>query len=236
MLDLSNRVGAEPGTLCDRLFQNSRSIWERQFDHPFVEALGNGSLPRENFEFYILQDARFLEQLTKIFAAGAIASDEPAVMEKMCQLALDTIRVEREVHETFAREFGLTIAQMEATPLAPTNYGYTSHLLSVVNNGTLPEILTATLPCAWIYAEIGKHFVSLGDPPADHPYRNWIQTYADPSFEEVGTWLRTTLNRITPEDEKTFRRLDEIFTISSRYEWMFWEMAWTLEAWKPEIS
>ena len=27
------------------------------------------------------------------------------------------------------------------------------------------------------------------------------------------------------------RRLEEVFIISSRYEWMFWEMAWKEEAW-----
>lgn len=236
-LELPTVVGAEEGTFSARLWQVGRDVWEKQFTHPFVVALGNGSLPRANFEFYIRQDARFLEELTKMFAYAVIKSREPALMEAFGNSLLNTIKVERELHQSFAREFGLTVADMEATKLAPTNYAYTRHYLSIGANGDLAEIITAVLPCAWIYAEVGRHFVRLGEPPAAHPYRNWIATYAAPGFEEVGAWLRTTLNRLVEKaDESTLQRLEEIFVISSRYEWMFWEMAWKMEQWPPQQS
>jgi thiaminase len=53
-------VGAEAGTTSARLYTAAESIWSAQLEHPFVKALGDGSLPRSNFEYYIRQDARFL--------------------------------------------------------------------------------------------------------------------------------------------------------------------------------
>ena len=48
------------------------SIWDNQLTHPFVVALGNGTLPERKFKYYILQDARFLGDLARVFAAGAV--------------------------------------------------------------------------------------------------------------------------------------------------------------------
>jgi thiaminase/transcriptional activator TenA len=59
-----------------------------------------------------------------------------------------------------------------------------------------------------------------------------LSTYASPDFEQVGAWLRERLNlRAAAMPEGELRLLEEIFITSSRYEWMFWDMAWRREAW-----
>jgi thiaminase/transcriptional activator TenA len=207
-------------------------LWQRQREHPFVVALGNGSLPRANFEFYIRQDALFLDELTKAFAYAVTKTSDHDEMEQLGTYALNTLLVEAELHRRYGERFGLTPGEMAATRMAPTNYAYTRHLLSIAATGTLPELLTAMLPCAWIYAEVGRHLVGETPPPPDHPYVDWLATYASPDFDAVGVWIRERLDvhaaSLSPEKEA---RLQEIFLISTRYEWLFWEMAWCLEEW-----
>jgi thiaminase/transcriptional activator TenA len=56
--------------------------------------------------------------------------------------------------------------------------------------------------------------------------------YASPEFEAVQTWMRRQVDRwarTAGADEKA--RMAASFVISSRYEWMFWEMAWKEEQW-----
>jgi thiaminase/transcriptional activator TenA len=56
--------------------------------------------------------------------------------------------------------------------------------------------------------------------------------YASPEFAEVQRWMREKVDqwaRTAGKEEK--RRMEESFVISSRYEWMFWEMAWNEETW-----
>ncbi len=56
--------------------------------------------------------------------------------------------------------------------------------------------------------------------------------YASPEFAAVGRWMRERVDfwaKAASDAER--RRLEEVFIISSRYEWMFWEMAWKEEAW-----
>ncbi len=215
-----------------RLRERVGPLWQRQLDHPFVVALGNGTLPRANFEHYIRQDARFLDELTKTFAYATTKTTDHEEMEQFGRLLLNTLLVERDLHRRYGERFGLTPAEMAATPMTPTNYAYTRHLLYIAATGTLPELLTAILPCAWIYADVGRHLVGTTPPPASHPYADWLATYASPDFDMVERWLRERLDAraaaLSPTDEA---HLQEIFLTSTRYEWMFWEMAWRLEEW-----
>jgi thiaminase/transcriptional activator TenA len=45
------------------------------------------------------------------------------------QHAAGAIEVERSLHESFFREFGLSEEEVAATPMAPTNLAYTSYLI-----------------------------------------------------------------------------------------------------------
>jgi thiaminase/transcriptional activator TenA len=56
--------------------------------------------------------------------------------------------------------------------------------------------------------------------------------YASPEFAAVQRWMRTKVDLWVQEAgaaEK--KRMEEAFLVSSRYEWMFWEMAWKEEEW-----
>src|SRR5438094_3592161 len=224
--------GQKRQRLSERLRESVLSLWQRQLVHPFVIALGNGSLPQANFEFYIRQDALFLDELTKTFAYATTKTTDHEEMEQFGKFLLNTLLVEADIHHRYGEHFGLTPSEMAATQMAPTTYAYTRHLLSIAATGTLPELLTAILPCAWIYAEVGRHLVGNTPPPSSHPYANWLATYASPDFDAVGIWIRERLDvratSLSPEEEA---RLYEIFLISTRYEWLFWDMAWRLEEW-----
>ena len=214
------------------LRQKVLPLWQRQLQHPFVVALGNGSLPQANFQFYICQDALFLDVLTKTFSYALIRATEHEDLQQFGTYALDTLLVEADLHRRYGERFGLTPTQMAAALMTPTNYAYTRHLLSIATTGTLPEIVTAILPCAWIYAEGGRYLVDGRDIAPDHPYADWLATYASEDFDAVGAWLRGWLdrhaNRLRSEE---LARLQEIFLLSTRYEWLFWDMAWRLEEW-----
>jgi thiaminase/transcriptional activator TenA len=200
--------------------------------HPFVVALGKGTLPGRKFKYYILQDARFLEDLSRIFAAGAQKAPDADSRLRFARLAGETITVEHGLHESYGKRWKMTPAQMSAVPMAPTTYAYTRHLLAVAQSGTAAEITVVALPCAWIYCVVGRHLLRNGSPPKSHPYRDWLLLYASPEFAEVQEWMRKKVDEWAKSAGRAERkRMEEAFLISSRYEWMFWEMAWTEEQW-----
>ena len=207
-------------------------IWRAQLTHPFVTALGDGTLPERKFRYYILQDARFLSDLARVFAAASQRAPDSESALRFAKLAEETITVERSLHESYGARWKLTEQQMAAVSMAPTNHAYTRHMLAVAASGTAAEITVVALPCAWIYCVVGKHLLKNGRPGAKHPYRDWLLLYASPEFEAVQTWMRKQVDRwarMAGQEEK--RRMESAFVISSRYEWMFWEMAWNEEEW-----
>jgi len=214
------------------LKQLANSIWEAQYTHPFVIALGKGTLPERKFKYYILQDARFLGDLSRVFAAGALRAPDSDSALRFATLAEETITVERSLHENYGKRWKMTAKDMSSVPMAPTTYAYTRHMLTVAHTGSAAEITVVALPCAWIYCVVGQHLLKHGPPKNTHPYRDWLMLYASPEFAEVQEWMRKKVDRwakTAGKEEK--RRMEESFIISSRYEWMFWEMAWKEEEW-----
>jgi len=216
----------------DHLRKLAQPIWDAQLTHPFVVALGKGRLPERKFKYYILQDARFLADLARVFSAAALRAPDSESALRFTKLAEETIVVERGLHEGYGSKWKMTAAQMTSVPMSPTNYAYTRHMLAVAAFGTAAEIAVVALPCAWIYCVVGQHLLKHGPPSQKHPYRDWLLLYASPEFAEVQRWMRKKVDqwaKTAGKEEK--RRMEEAFVISSRYEWMFWEMAWNEEEW-----
>ena len=219
-----------------RFSQHLRALadpsWKAQLTHPFVVGLGNGTLPERKFKYYILQDARFLGDLARVFAIAAQKAPDGESAIRFAKLAEETLVVERSLHESYGKRWQLSPKQMGAVPMAPTNYAYTRHMLQVAQNGSAVEATVVALPCAWIYCVVGRHLLRKGAPPKSHPYRDWLMLYASPEFAEVGRWMREKVDAWAPSASEGERaRMEEAFIVSSRYEWMFWEMAWNEESW-----
>ncbi len=56
--------------------------------------------------------------------------------------------------------------------------------------------------------------------------------YSSEEFAELAVWCRALVDRVAAGlPEETLRRMEDAFLTSSRYEYMFWEMAWRQERW-----
>ncbi|MEM6337024.1 MAG: thiaminase II, partial [Bacteroidota bacterium] len=117
--------------------------------------------------------------------------------------------------------------------LTPNNAAYQNHMIATAQRGSLVEAVAALTPCPWLYIELGQHLqAEFGAPSDDHPYADWLRTYADPGFNDYMTNLLERLERFAEGADKAARdRAKAAFVTSVRYEWMFWEQAWTLQTW-----
>jgi len=214
----------------EQLWQSIAPIYEAILQHPFLTGLTDGSLPREAFEFYVVQDAHYLRYYAQCLSLAAAKSPHDDWLTIFNEHAKTAILVERSLHEGFFKEFGLTPEQVYATPMAPTCVAYTHYLLAVCYARPFHELLGALLPCYWIYWEVGKELEKHG---SKNPlYQRWIDTYAS---EEFGGVVREVL-AITDATAETLTdaqrsAMQHHFVMTSRYEWMFWDMGYRQEPW-----
>ncbi len=205
-------------------------IYAKILAHPFVRGLTDGSLPREAFRFYAVQDALYLREFARALSLAAARAPRDEWIIMFDEHAAGALRVERALHEGFFREFGLGPDDVAATPLAPTNRAYCDYLLAVAYGAPFAEAMAALLPCYWIYWEVGKALERAGSP--DPLYRRWIGTYASEEFGGVVRGVLDATDALAPHlDADARAAMRRHFVTTSRYEWMFWDMGWRREAW-----
>lgn len=166
-----------PGELRDEWWAGIAPIRAEIDASPFVSGLRDGSLPQDAFRWYLAQDALYLRAFARSLAEAsrlAPTRDEQAFWALGAHLALAT---ELQLHEGLLSETELAAASESATTT-----GYLDHLTASCAARDYGVLIAALLPCFWLYHDIGTrlHAHSHGD----HPYREWLDTYADEAFAE----------------------------------------------------
>ncbi|MGV0802226.1 TenA family protein, partial [Mycolicibacterium elephantis] len=92
------------------------------------------------------------------------------------------------LHESYAASWGIDMANVQP---APATLAYTEFLLATAATGGVGVVCAAMTPCMRLYAHIGTTL----DADTAGPYRQWVETYADPGFEEVAALLEKLLDR-----------------------------------------
>ncbi|MDJ0355398.1 bifunctional hydroxymethylpyrimidine kinase/phosphomethylpyrimidine kinase [Paenarthrobacter sp. PH39-S1] len=211
------------GDFSGQLWQEIAGVRRDIFGLDFIRALGNGSLHRRHFEYYLAQDALYLNGYSRVLArASALAPTEEeqlfwANSSRQCLL------VETELHRNW---LGGQLA--DATP-GPVTKAYLDHLLAASAGGSYAELVAALLPCYWLYADVGAtlHAQFRADQPADdgeHPYAAWLSTYADEDFaaatrRAISITDQAARNGSTGERE----RMRQAFGGSARLELAFFD-------------
>lgn len=213
----------------ERLLWETKDIWRQYDQHPFVLGIRNGTLEKEKFRYYIIQDQLYLEDYAKTFAVG-VAKAKSLKTANLFAKYIAVMNGELDVHDGYHARLRVTREEIASTPRALDNLSYTSYMLRVAYEEGEAEILTAVLSCAYSYEVIAKNIVR--EAPAsvnDAFYGAWIKGYASDDYAKENTVLLEALDRLTEGyTEQQIRHLVDIFVACSRYELAFWEMSWTM--------
>ncbi|WP_378145094.1 bifunctional hydroxymethylpyrimidine kinase/phosphomethylpyrimidine kinase [Cnuibacter sp. UC19_7] len=157
-------------------WEHIRGIREGIDDLPFVRALGDGGLDRGAFVWYLAQDAIYLREYSRVLAVASSLAPTTAEQAFWAQSAHGAVAAELQLHESWVSEDDLRDAHPSETTTA-----YLDHLHAVASRGDYAVLIAAVLPCFWLYHDVGTRLHPLSH--AEHPYRSWLDTYADTAFE-----------------------------------------------------
>ena len=212
------------------VWQRNLALYQKTLSMPFNQELANGTLSKEVFCHYVIQDAHYLlayGRALAVCAAKAFDADDVIQFAEGAKLA---IVVERSLHDDFMHEFSISKQQFENTPLTLACHHYTSFLTSTAWSESYPVILASLLPCYWIYAEIGKDIVK--NSIANNPYQAWVDTYAGDEFNEAVNKVIATIDRIAERcDSDTIEKMHQAYTRGAQLEWLFWDSAYHQRQW-----
>lgn len=215
------------------LRQEADPIFEAIFGHPFVRGIVEGDLSSEQLAHYVRQDFQYLTVFCQVYGLAISKStrrEDIAFFNEQIGFVLDS---ENHPHQNLARVSGYPMEELEgANELLPTARNYTRHMLYEAHRGTLGELLSALYPCPLTYWEIGLRLKEEVKPDDSHPFKDWIEFYADPVVGDICGEFASRIDALAEDAGEAQRaRMSDNFTTSSRMEYMFWEMAYNLEGW-----
>lgn len=210
-------------------------IWQAIFEHPFVKGIGDGSLPRDRFEFFLKQDYVYLIDFCRVFALASAKSRDLKDMEVFATLLSTTLQMEMELHRKTCAAFGIPAQELAKTRKSMITSAYTDLLVRTCYEGDLSDILAVLLPCACGYVEIGQRLLS-GGLPENPFYRDWIRTYSSREFLDLTDWLIENMNEHARDASAQRRECwYRLYETSTRFEYLFFDMSWKKEEWPAAI-
>jgi len=196
--------------------------------HAFVEGLGDGTLPREAFLRYLVQDYVFLVHFSRAWALAVTKAETLDEMRACAATVHALLDEEMRMHVGICAAEGIPESDLFAAREAPQNIAYTRYVLDAGHSGDFLDLMAALAPCVLGYGEIGTR---LAADRGDTPYGGWIDTYAGADYQrtcdEVGALIDAAVARrlgSAPEHSPRWPRLCARFETATRLEIDFWGM------------
>jgi len=190
-----------------------KEIWDSYVNHKFVNELREGTLSKESFKYYLIQDSKYVKEMMKALARAAGNSIDDKVNTFLMKILSSKDRG-REVHEKLIKSIGITETEIEDSRFSLVNFAYTRHLL--LSSRTWEEFVFAWTPCMVGYYEIGN----IAKDTKIELYREWASFYASAEYGERVKLIIHELNSIKLNDY-----LESLFQNSVILETLFWDSA-----------
>ncbi len=217
--------------LTDRLRARHHGLWQKVVAHPFVEEMGDGTLPTEKFRAYFIQDYIFVRDLVSLVALGVSKAPDLDAAGRLNRFLAGILDPENDL---FVRAFGALGVSKEAYASAaatPTTRAFGDFLLRVGHEGRFEEIVTALYVAEGTYLDWGTR-LGADRPPRNEVYQEWVDIHGPAVLGELVRWMGTVVDGA--ESNGTSSRLDDVFLTALRYEYLFFDSAYCGESWPDE--
>nr|WP_229569405.1 TenA family protein [Saccharolobus caldissimus] len=196
------------------LLKGAENLWNNYVRHEFVIKMKEGTLPLDVFRYYLIQDAKYVEDMLK---AVLLASSKGPIdiVTKILQAIFYSRDKGLETNKKLYSKLGITIDEIRKTGYNLVNYAYTRHLYYYANIGW-NEFLVAWAPCMLGYSIIGDFVVET----SHEIYKLWATFYSSQEYKRRVDAIVEALNNVNINEN-----ILNIFITSIRFEIGFWDSA-----------
>lgn len=216
--------------LIDKMTNAIADIWAKYNMHPFVKGIEDGTLDREKFRYYIIQDYLYLIEYTKVFGIGIAKAKSIETTKLFASYVHLLTDGEMDIHRGYMGRFGVIEKELKDAPRALDNLSYTSYMLRIAYEEGEAEVLAAILSCAYSYEIIARNIIKNNPNSVNHEfYGDWIKGYASDEYSKENVNLFKMLEKLTEHytDEQK-QHIVDIYVACSRYELAFWDLSWNM--------
>lgn len=205
-----------------------KKYYEDYIKHPFVQGLKEGTLDREKFKNYLIQDSLYLKEYAKVYAYAFLLADSVEDLQFLHACIGVVVSDETNMHTKYLQDYNLDVYKVDNMEVKPENRNYLDYMLSFKGGKDIKEIFISALPCTLTYEYIGKTLKEeCGQELSKNYYGPWIEAYAGKEFEEFSVNSLKLLDRICENiNEEEQEKLIQIFLKACEHEMNFWDMSY----------
>lgn len=217
----------------DWLRTQAEPTFSRAVDHPFTQELAAGTLEKDAYATYLIQDYAFIDALVGTFGHAVGQAPDMPTKRRLVGF-LDTLTDEE--NDYFERSFAalhVSPARWMEPDCADTTLALIDLLGRASDEGGYEETLAVLVAAEWVYEE----WASSVDPNDDLPfyYAEWIDLHANPGFVAFVAWLRSQLDTYGPVlSESRQSTVAQLFRRTIDLEVDFFDMAYPSRDAVPE--
>lgn len=121
--------------LSERIYERAKALWPRYLTHPFVTEMADGTLPKEKFRYYMVQDYLYLRDYVKIFAAILQKTDDFEQIRFLSGEMANTIDETFRTHLPYMKRLGVTEEEIADARPHIDNSAYSHYMLCEAPGG-----------------------------------------------------------------------------------------------------
>ncbi len=178
-----------PGRFIEYLLDrtDTQSIWKAYTQHEFVQKMGSGTLPKDIFKQYLIQDYLYLTHFARTNALAAYKSKSMRTITASAQIVLHIER-EMELHLDYCKQFGLSKEDIECEKESLACVAYSRYVLDVGQSEDWLALQMALAPCLLGYGVAARRLHGDADTLREgNPYWKWIENYIADDYQESVT-------------------------------------------------
>lgn len=216
-----------PGPHTQRMWDVGEQYFADIQDLSFIQQLGQGTLNREDFRFYLQQDSFYLDLYSKSLARLAGMARNQKDQLHWAQGAAECISVEADLHRTELNDDSRgSHVESDTAAILPSRVtrAYTDFLSATTHTDDYVVGIGAVLPCYWLYAEVGLHLFEQNHP--GHPFEEWLDMYGGQDFlDDTRRALDIAERALADASPETRRRAEQAYAQAAFYEVEFFDQA-----------
>ncbi|MFQ6115086.1 MAG: hypothetical protein ACE5NG_13565 [bacterium] len=212
-------------TFHQQLLVQASDIWEAILTHPFLKNTADGSIPDETFKTWLKQDYIFVRDAIPFI--GVLVARAPIELRPNLSQILPALNNELDLFQNNAEAHGVDLEVVEPSP---TCHAYLQFLMATAYGRPFEDGFTVLYAAekayldSWMVVKKGLKITS--------PWQAFIDNWTSEAFQQYVDWLASTLDDLARDkSSRELERMSEIFRLTARYEYLFWEMAAKGESW-----
>lgn len=211
-------------------WNKSISVYRKILNHPFVQELGSGTLPKEKFIYYIQQDYLFLLNRTEVYSILAKKAPTKDLGEYFQHLS----EFSRKAADGIFKKYGLPEFELDQIPKSPACRRYMELMMNTAKERSFIEGFIVCLPCPLLYHKIAEELKSFSQP--SNPYQLWIDSYSVKEKRERLEKQAKIVDQLTKNlTSEEFENLHALFLESMQCEYHLWTDSYYLSI-EPELD